>query len=122
VPHFCMYSGTSPGVAFWAAPSGGLDGVGGGVALDGCVCSSSRATAEVERRRRGEPLALGICRTHRRQALNCRIDGVTEAMAIDGVVDDVQGRRCWKMSWSPLAPRLLFVNLRLELRDCDFVF
>jgi hypothetical protein len=51
------------------------------VAFAGCVCTSSRAAAEVERRRR-EPLALGRCRTHRRHALNCHIDGVTRAMAM----------------------------------------
>jgi hypothetical protein len=51
------------------------------VAFAGCVCTSSRAAAEVESRRR-VLLALGRCRTHRRHALNCHIDGVTGAMAM----------------------------------------
>lgn len=44
----------------------------------GCVCTSSRTAAEVERSRR-VPLALGNCRTHLRHALNWRRVGV-EAM------------------------------------------
>lgn len=79
MPHFCIYSGTAGAGAFWAAPSGGFDGGGGGVAFAEGVCNSSRATAEVESRRR-VPLALGSCRTHLRQVVNCRIDGVA-AMA-----------------------------------------
>jgi hypothetical protein len=51
------------------------------VAFEGCACTSSRAAAVVESRRR-VLLALGRCRTHRRHALNCHIDGVTGAMAM----------------------------------------
>ncbi len=46
----------------------------------GCVCTSSRAIAEVESRRR-VPLAVGNCRTHLRHALNWRREGV-EAMVL----------------------------------------
>jgi hypothetical protein len=64
----------------------------GGAAVEDCVCTSSRATAEDERKRRGMPLAPDICRTHRRHVLNCRADGVTDAIAIENVVVDVSRR------------------------------
>lgn len=84
VPHFCIYSGVS-----WAAVKAS-EGGGDGAAAGDCVCTSSRAVAEVESRRRGMPLAAEVCRTHRRQALNCRIDGVTDAMVCGGVGVDVR--------------------------------
>ena len=54
-------------------------GVGGAGSVD-CDCSSARAGADDERKRRGVPLEAGRVRTHRRHALNCRTDGVTDAI------------------------------------------
>lgn len=76
------------------------DGGGaGGAGVEGCVCMSSRAAAEDERKRRGVPLAVGSCRTHRRQTLKCRTDGVTDAIGTEGGVADVSGgwlRSCFQ--------------------------
>jgi hypothetical protein len=64
-------------------------GGAGGAGVDDGICSSARATAEDERNRRGVPLAVGSCRTHRRHVLNCRSDGVTGgAMAISDRGDE----------------------------------
>jgi large subunit ribosomal protein L4 len=65
----------------------------GGAAVEGCVCTSSRAVAEDERKRRGVPLVLESCRTHRRHVLNCRIDGVTDAIVSVRGVARVSARR-----------------------------
>ena len=95
MPHFCMYSGVSWEPVFCVAPSEGFEGGGGGVAFVGCVCTSSRATAEVERRRR-VPLAAGSCRTHLRQALNWRRVGVEAIVLMVSTMFKKDGAR-WKM-------------------------
>lgn len=77
-----MNSGTSLEVFDVAGAALSEGGGGGGCGVDGCVCSSSRAMAEDESNRRGVPLALGNWRTHRRHVVNCRKDGVTDAMAV----------------------------------------
>lgn len=89
MPHFCMYSGTSFEALFCAAPVGGSEGGGGG-GVEVCACSSSRAVAEDDRSRRDVPLAVETGRTHLRQALKCRMDGGTDAMAMD---EDARGYR-----------------------------
>lgn len=61
-----------------SSDGGGLGGAG----VEDCVCTSSRAAAEDEKKRCGLPLALARWRTHLIHVLNCRIDGGTDAMAI----------------------------------------
>lgn len=77
-----MYSG----VSFDAASplAGAPEGGGGGEVEEGVVCSSSRAAAEEDRKRRETPLKDASLRTHRKQALNCRTDGLTDAITTDG--------------------------------------
>jgi hypothetical protein len=75
----------SGGVSVASSDGGG----GGGAGVVGCVCTSSRAMAEDERKRRGVPLAVGVGRTHRRQMLKFRIEGVTDAMVVDKMVAGV---------------------------------
>jgi hypothetical protein len=81
-------------------------GGAGGAAVEGCVCTSSRAVAEDERKRRGVPLVLESCRTHRRHVLNCRTDGVTDAMAINRGVARIIARRAAARKCCRISARL----------------
>jgi hypothetical protein len=88
VPHFCMKSGMAC-VSFGKVSVVSSEGGGvGGEGVDDGVCNSARAIVEVERKRRGVPLAVGSCRTHLRHVVNCRSDGVTGAMAISDGGDE----------------------------------
>jgi large subunit ribosomal protein L4 len=89
-------------------------GGAGGAAVEGCVCTSSRAIAEDERKRRGVPLVLEICRTHRKHVLNCRTDGVTDAMASNRGVAGVFARRT---AARKCGSRGLGSNLQLRRRE-----
>lgn len=80
-----MYSGVrlddaSSFIGAEVAAAGG----GGGGGVGWWVWSSSRAAAEDERSRRGAPFPLAVRRTQPRHALNCRMDGLTDAIAING--------------------------------------
>jgi len=94
------------------------DGGGaGGAGVEGCVCTSSRATVEDEKKRRGVPLVVGSCRTHRRQILTFRAEDVTDAMADDRWDAGAGADESWYENVGERQAPRIASNLRNKVRN-----